>query len=105
VSFDEIRVGTTFADVTPAVISNPFQITSIVRTGSDINVTWQTTGGKTNVVQATSGGPNGSYATNGFVNISTFIAVTGSGSVTTNYVDHGGATNQPARYYRIDQLQ
>jgi len=29
------------------------------------------------------------------------MIMAGSGDVTTNYVDGGGATNKPSRYYRI----
>jgi hypothetical protein len=106
-SFDEIRVGTNYADVTPAVTvatnTNAFNITSISVVGSNVVLAWKTTGGNTNVVQATPGS-NGSYNTNGFVNISNQILIPGSGGVTTNYVDVGGATNKPARYYRIQKL-
>jgi len=106
-SFDEIRIGTNYADVTPAVVvvpnTNAFNITSIAVTGTNVVLTWKTTGGNTNVVQAT-GGSNGSYNTNGFVNISGQMVIAGSGGVTTNYTDFGGATNRPARYYRILQL-
>jgi hypothetical protein len=99
VSFDEIRIGTKFTDVTPAVPTD-FRILSIVKAGNDIVLTWITTGGKVDVVQAT-GGSNGSFNTNGFANISPSILIPGTSSVTTNYVDLFGATNQPARYYRI----
>jgi hypothetical protein len=99
VSFDEIRIGTNYTDVTPAV-STDFRILSITNAGNNIVLTWITTGGKVDVVQAT-GGSNGSYATNGFADISPPILIPGSSSVTTNYVDAFGATNQPARYYRI----
>lgn len=109
-SFDEIRIGTNYADVTPAVAvvtTNPFNIVSIAVTNSapypSVVLTWATTGGNTNVVQAT-GGSGGSYNTNGFVNISGQMIIAGSGAVTTNYVDVGGATNRPARYYRIQRL-
>jgi hypothetical protein len=29
------------------------------------------------------------------------IILPGSGDATTNYIDDGGATNSPSRYYRI----
>ena len=104
-SFDEIRVGTSYADVTPAVtvVTNPFNITSIARVGNDIVLTWNTTGGNTNVVQATNGS-NGNYSTNNFANVSSQMIISGSGSVTTNYVDLFGATNAPARYYRVRRV-
>ena len=64
-------------------------------------ISWMTAGGRTNTVQATAGAANGSYATNSFVDISPPIVMPGSGDATTNYVDVGGATNFPARYYRV----
>ena len=101
VSFDEIRIGTNYTDVTP-VMSGAFSIASIGKVGNSIVLTWLTTGGKINYVQATSGS-NGSYASNGFVDISGPIIIPGSSVVTTNYTDVLGATNQPARYYRVRQ--
>jgi hypothetical protein len=44
--------------------------------------------------------PDGSYATN-FLDLSGLIIISGSGDAATNYLDSGGATNIPARYYRI----
>ena len=52
----------------------------------------------TNALQATQGNPG--YKTN-FVDISDPIIITGSGGATTNYSDLGGATNAPARFYRV----
>jgi hypothetical protein len=61
-------------------------------------VTWMTGIGKTNALQWTGGTGNGSFATNNFANL--FI-VTNTVGTTTNYLDVGGATNKPARYYRV----
>jgi len=36
-----------------------------------------------------------------YTNVGPNIVLTGSGDVTTNYLDAGGATNIPARYYRV----
>ena len=88
------------AGTSPTNGASGFRIISAVRQGSDIAVTWTTAGGKTNVVQAVTGGVNGSYNTN-FTDISGQIIVSGSGDATTNYVDSGGATNTPSRYYRV----
>ena len=63
-------------------------------------ITWMTAGGETNVVQSSAGLPGGSYSTN-FFDLSPLIIISGSGDVTTNYLDSGGATNASARYYRI----
>lgn len=79
-----------------------FRIISAVRQSTSVVITWTTAGGRTNVVQTSAGGENGGYTTN-FVDITTppHLIVSGSGDATTNYVDSGGATNAPARYYRI----
>jgi hypothetical protein len=81
-----------------------FDILSIARSGNDIDLTWVAPGGTTNWVQATNGS-NGSYATNGFADISSPIINSGMAStaVTNNYSDHSGATNRPSRFYRISQ--
>jgi hypothetical protein len=46
----------------------------------------------------TAGAPHGSYQTNGFADLFT---VTNTVGTVTNYLDAGGATNTPARYYRV----
>ena len=78
-------------------------ITSIARQGNDIVLTWTTPSGATDVVQVTSGAPDGSFLTNGFSDLSGKMFI-GSGVVTTNYTDTNGATNKPARYYRVHQV-
>jgi hypothetical protein len=64
-------------------------------------VTWMTSIGKTNALQATAGDENGGYNTNSFADI--FIVTNTSGTV-TNFLDIGAATNMPARYYRVWQV-
>jgi len=76
-----------------------FQITGITPEGNNIQITWESTGGHTNAIQATNGGLTGSYNTN-FSDLASFI-LGGSGQVTNTYIDPGGATNTPARYYRV----
>jgi hypothetical protein len=82
--------------------SPPFQITSIVRTNaSDLLITWNTTG-SSDIVQVSVGtGASGSYATNGFTDVTNIVVTT----ATTNFWDVGAATNRPARYYRIRSPQ
>ena len=82
----------------------PLTITSVIRQSDDIALTWTTPSGTTNIVQVTGGAADGSYATNGFSNLSGQMFI-GSGVVTTNYTDVGGATNKPARYYRVRLVQ
>ena len=83
------------AGTDPNDSGSAFRITSIVRTANNVRVTWMMGPGKTNALQATSGG---GYSTNGFTDI--FIITNTVGTV-TNYLDVGAATNFPARYYRV----
>ena len=85
--------------VTPAPAPGLFNITSVVPQGNDMLITWQTVGGETNVVQVTTG-TSGSYSNN-FTDLSPIIIPKGGDFTTTNYLDAGGATNGPMRYYRV----
>jgi hypothetical protein len=76
-----------------------FSIVNIRAIGNDINLTWQTFGNSTNIIQLALPTADGSYA-NAFTNIGT-VFVPGGGLVTTNWMDYGGATNRPSRYYRV----
>lgn len=82
----------------PANPASVFRITAIVPQGTNLMIMWKTAGVRTNVVQARTGG---SYGTNGFADISGPIIINVSGDTVTNYMDIGGATNLPARYYRV----
>jgi hypothetical protein len=84
------------------VIVAGFGIVSITRESNDIRVTWTTAGGKTNILQFATGAA-GSFTTN-FVNLSSPIIVPGTGQTVTNFLDVGGATNVPSRYYRVRVL-
>ncbi|HXI82950.1 MAG TPA: T9SS C-terminal target domain-containing protein [Verrucomicrobiae bacterium] len=84
----------------PTNAISAFRIISAVRQSNDVVVTWTTAGGFTNAVQTVPGDVNGSYTTN-FTDLSGPLIISGSGDVTTNYVDGGAATNVPSRYYRI----
>jgi hypothetical protein len=86
---------------TPANLTASFAFKSIVRSGNNIVLTWNTTGGTTNQVQVSPGSVNGSYSTNAFTNLGAQIILHGSGAAITNFTDTNGATNKPARYYRI----
>jgi hypothetical protein len=72
-----------------------FQIVSITRSVNDITIAWTAASTGTNVVQA----ENGNCNTNNFSDISGSIIV--SGGVTNSYIDVGGATNAPSRFYRV----
>ena len=88
------------AGTNPTNSLSGLRILSVVQQTNDVVITWATAGGRTNAVQATAGDGSGGYSTN-FNDISDSIIMPGSGDATTNYVDVGGATNSPSRYYRI----
>ena len=77
-----------------------FKITSVIREGNDIRVSWQSVVGVTNFLQTALGGTGGNFSNN-FTDAGSLIVTTGSVVVITNRVDSGGATNLPARYYRV----
>ena len=83
------------AGTNPTNSASAFRIVLIGREGNNIRVTWKTSGGTTNVVEV------GSTLTGGYSSLSPNILISGSGDATTNYVDVGGATNSPARFYRV----
>ena len=84
----------------PTNPASVFQILSVAPSGSDMQITWATAGGITNVVQATTGLADGSYSTN-FIDVSSLIIIQGSGDTTTNYLNTGAVTNFSTQYYRI----
>ncbi|MGD0652577.1 MAG: hypothetical protein ABSA97_15795, partial [Verrucomicrobiia bacterium] len=88
------------AGTNPTNSLSGLRIISAVRQTTDVVITWTTAGGRTNAVQAAAGDANGGYTTN-FIDICDPINISGSGDATTNYVDVGGATNVPSRYYRV----
>jgi len=88
------------AGTDPTNSASVFRITSVVRTNNNMRITWTTVGGHTNRVYVSTGGAGGGY-TNNFGNLSPFIIIPGTAASTTNYLDVGGATDVPARYYRI----
>jgi T5SS/PEP-CTERM-associated repeat protein len=87
-----------FSFTNNGVVLAPLQVVGIAKEGSDIRITWTTSSGKTNELQATAGGVGGIYNTNSFAGIFT---VTNTVTTTTNYLDVGATTNAPARYYRV----
>ena len=93
----------TIADDTSTTSTNialVFRITAISLEGNNVRLTWMCPGGSTNVAQVSVGAPDGSYSSN-FTDVGPQIILPGTGNVTTNYLDVGGATNTPARYYRV----
>jgi alpha-glucosidase len=79
--------------------ASALRITSVAPEGNDIRVTWKAGGGTTNMLQFAPGN-GGGYSTN-FTDLPPQVVLPCCGDVTTNQVDSGGATNVPARFYRI----
>jgi len=79
--------------------SSNVRIVAINAIGNDIDLTWQTFGNTTNVIQLATPIINGNF-TNNYITLGT-VVVPGSGAVITNWIDLGGATNIPSRFYRI----
>jgi len=84
------------AGTSPTNSASAFRILSITPVANDVQITWLTVGGRTNVVQAAS-----EMGTNSFSDISPLIVIPGTTEVITNYLDLGGATNAGPRFYRI----
>jgi len=82
----------------PTNSMSSFRVVSVTVTGNSLRVTWTMGSNRTNALQATGGDGSGGYNTNGFADIFT---VTNTVGPVTNYLDDGGATNIPARYYRV----
>lgn len=72
-----------------------FSLTSIGLQTNNVIIVWTTTGGGTNVVQATTN------LLAGFTDISSNIFITGTGAIMTNYLDIGAATSSSMRFYRV----
>lgn len=84
------------AGTDPTNSASAFRITGVAREGDDVSVTWTMGAGKTNALQAFAG--DGGYSTNAFADI---FAVSNTVGNVTNFLDVGGATNTPARFYRV----
>ncbi len=75
------------------------QSPNLVVQGTNILLNWNTIGGQANYVQAATG-PSGN-----FTDISPAIIKGGGDLTNASYLDIGGATNSPARFYRIRLVQ
>jgi hypothetical protein len=80
--------------------STPFRFTAITRQSNDILIRWTTQGGTSNRLQVASDIASGS-ASKIFTNLSPVVVPPGNYLASTNYRHIGGATNLPARYYRV----
>jgi T5SS/PEP-CTERM-associated repeat protein len=87
------------AGTDPTNSSSALRITTVVRQGADVLITWQTVGGKNYVLQFVPINTTG--FTNVFTDYSPLISMPSGPASTTNYLDVGAATNASARYYRV----
>jgi T5SS/PEP-CTERM-associated repeat protein len=98
----------TFTPVNNATLTalfGRFQITGLAVQSNNVWLTWIAPYGSTNLLLSSKGGPGGGYsnlATN-FLVAPPFVMPPGglSDGASTNYLDVGGATNKPSRYYRV----
>ncbi|HVM62484.1 MAG TPA: SBBP repeat-containing protein [Verrucomicrobiae bacterium] len=81
-------------------LGSALRIVGITMETNDVRITWTTAGGESYTLQTNAPSANGSYS-NLFSDLSAVITAPGRGVSTTNYIDIGGATNGPARYYRV----
>ena len=97
-NLEEFTMGTD-----PNDLNSSFRIISIARTNNDVRITW--------TVAPTSGNGlflsyNVQFGTNLLTGVTNNLAQINVGpgfaGTTTNFLDVGGATNQPTRFYRIE---
>ncbi len=72
----------------------PLRMVEVIRDGSDMRIRWETAGGRTERVQATS------VLTNVFSDLGSSVVVPGVGIVTQELVEVNGAVG-PERFYRV----
>jgi len=78
-----------------SAVARPPQILSITPINGGMLIQWSTTGGSTDIVQA-----SGNFDS-GYTNLSPESVAGGTGATTMNYFDAGALTNAPMRFYRI----
>lgn len=101
-AIDTNTIGKVKLIVTGPAPTIPFRIISVAKSGNDVALTWTAPASVINRVQATLGTlPGGNFNTNGFTDITGDITTAASG--TNTFTDTNGATNKPARYYRVRQ--
>ncbi len=80
-----------------AAAANDFRVTAIAIEGNNVRLTWQTVGTNSyDLVSSASLTGTWDYVDSVFVS---FPTVT-----TTNFLDVGGATNSPTRFYRVQKI-
>ena len=86
----EFRAGTN-----PTNALSQLRIRSFTFDSTNVLISWQTAGDRTNIVQTA---PS---LTNAFTDVSPPLIIAGSGDTLASYLDPGGATLGPPRFYRI----
>jgi len=79
--------------------ASSLRILNFSRQDPDMRITWTGGGGTNYVMEAANGGAGGSFTNNFFTLATVFLS--GVGDKTNTYIDAFGATNKPARYYRV----
>ena len=88
------------AGTNPTNAASVFHIISAAKTNLNVRVTWSTVGGHNYVLQT-----NGDLGAGTFADFGPVISVGGTNEGTTNYLDHGAATNHSSRFYRVRLAQ
>ena len=88
------------AGTNPTNAASVFHIISAAKTNLNVRVTWSTVGGHNYVLQT-----NGNLGAGTFADFGPVISVGGTNEGTTNYLDHGAATNPSSRFYRVRLAQ
>jgi hypothetical protein len=87
------------AGTDPNNAGSALRIISLLQEGDDIRIRWTTAGGHTNALLASDGAASGSF-TNDFIDL-VWVFMGGTGDKTNTYIDFGGATGTPSRFYRV----
>ena len=90
----------TFVNNGTIVGASYFRVVGLTKQGNDVKIAWTAVGGRRYVAQASMGDSNGGY-TNNFTDLILPFTVPGTSLSATNYLDVGGATNAPSRFYRV----
>ena len=85
----------TFMNNGTIVTSADFRILSITQEGNNMRISWPAVGGRSYVVQVADD------LDAGFADLSSTIDIPGTSLSITNYLDLGGRTNTPSRFYRV----
>ena len=84
------------AGLDPTNAGSVFRITSMLLTGADFVIRWNTAGVRTNIVQTAT-----TAVSSGFHDVGIPVVINVAGDTNTTYTVVGGATNSPAQFYRI----